>query len=78
MQVTPEFSIRIRDESYEKENRIIEEIQDQMVIYFKTRSGKLAQDGIAGKLVLPELSLTNRQLKFYLLQTLFTVPPYIM
>ena len=41
--------MRLMDESYGKENKIIQEIQDKMVDYFKKRPGKLAQEGIAGE-----------------------------
>lgn len=52
MQVTPEFSVRLMDESFQKENDTIQQIQDRMVQYFLGRSGKLAQDGISGLPVL--------------------------
>ena len=38
------------DESFQKENNIIQQIQEKMVQYFLGRSGKLAQDGISGLL----------------------------
>ena len=49
LQVAPEFSIRIMDETYQKQNDIIQEIQDRMVAYFTKRQGPLAQNGISGK-----------------------------
>ena len=47
-QVTPEFSVRLMDESFHRENETIQQIQGKMVQYFQGRSGKLAQDGISG------------------------------
>ena len=38
------------DETFQKENDTIQEIQEKMVQYFLGRSGKLAQDGISGPL----------------------------
>ena len=48
MQVSPEFSIRLLDETYQKENDTIQQIQDHMVEYFRGREGPLAKDGITG------------------------------
>lgn len=51
LQVTPEFSVRLLDEKYSKENATIQEIQGRMVDYFRAREGPLAQDGISGALL---------------------------
>jgi len=48
VQVTPEFSVRLMDETFQKENDTIQDIQKEMVKYFLGRSGKLAQVGITG------------------------------
>ncbi|CAK0782642.1 hypothetical protein CVIRNUC_005841 [Coccomyxa viridis] len=45
--VTPEFSIRLMDESYAAENKTISKIQDVMVEYFRKRNGPMAKDGIS-------------------------------
>ena len=47
-QVSPEFSIRLLDETYQEENDTIQQIQDHMVEYFRGREGALAKDGITG------------------------------
>lgn len=49
MQVTPEFSVRLLDETFQKENDTIQDIQKEMVKYFLGRSGSLAQNGITGR-----------------------------
>ena len=46
MQVAPDFSVRLLDESYTDENTQIGKIQDLMVDYFKTRTSNLAQGGL--------------------------------
>ena len=46
MQVAPDFSCRLMDESYGKENETITRIQDVMVDYFKQRTGPLAKSGL--------------------------------
>lgn len=45
-QVAPDFSCRLIDETYSKENSTIDRIQDVMVDYFKGRTGPLAKAGI--------------------------------
>lgn len=40
------------DESFQKENDTIQDIQGKMVQYFLGRRGKLAQDGISGRVSL--------------------------
>ena len=62
VKVSPEFSIRLMDETYSEQNAIIQEIQDKMVAYFKQRPAKLAQDGISGK----PLKAADRHPPFYL------------
>lgn len=46
LQVAPDFSCRLLDESYAAQNDTISKIQDVMVEYFKRRPGPLAQSGL--------------------------------
>ena len=46
MQVAPEFSLRLLDETYAADNDQISKIQDLMVDYFKTRTSDLARGGL--------------------------------
>ena len=46
VQVAPEFSLRLLDESYAADNAQIGKIQDLMVDYFKTRTSDLARGGL--------------------------------
>ena len=45
-QVAPDFSCRLLDRTYSKENQTISAIQELMVDYFKQRTGPLATGGI--------------------------------
>ena len=45
-QVSPEFSVRLMDETYAKENETIQRIQAVMVEYFKQRDTRLSRAGL--------------------------------
>ena len=45
MQVAPDFSVRLLDESYAADNTQISKIQDLMVDYFKTRTSDVSKGG---------------------------------
>lgn len=71
MQVAPDFSIRLLDENFAKENATIDQIQGIMVDYFKQRPGPLAQSGLgalkqsmAGIVYLPFQAATSLYFRF--------------
>ena len=63
MQVAPEFSLRLLDESYAADNAQIGKIQDLMVDYFKTRTSDLARGGLnalrCSGWIVPQAALTS-------------------
>ncbi|KAL4420317.1 hypothetical protein ABPG77_010222 [Micractinium sp. CCAP 211/92] len=71
VQVQPEFSLRILDEAYAKENKTIRQIQSVMEAYFEQRQGRLAREGLgalqrsmAGIYYLPFLTGASLHFRF--------------